>query len=1084
MTLQNIISQHLKQYALALVILLSALPAQAQEASLNGVVLTIPVVVVGTGFFSVELTIVPGSNPVEFDLTGAADISGVSAIGATTLSGTTLSIRSITVEGVSYWVDLVLISDNPVKLRLSNAGVVLSPEEQRQAAFSLFETAISQNIIQTRCIACHVEGGPARATELVYQRSATASLLNNFSVFESFVLTREDGVEYILSKASGLDHEGGAQLPSGGADYNNLQSFLSLLSGSNSTNQPSTTPDGFFSGVSLLSNTATLRRAAIMLAGRLPTSSEMEQVVSGDEQLLRTVLRNLMQGEGFHKFLVDGANDQLLVRGTFDAFLSGCNPCFPVYRNRVTELALSDLEQGFGSSFATTKLRHNTDLGLKESPLELIAYVAENDLPYSEILTADYMMLNPTANFAVEGTAVFDDPDSPLEFQPGRVTGYYVRTEETVIEQVPEVNSARIIDPGSGRMDIPHAGILSTQSFLFKYPTTATNRNRARARWTVRHFLGVDIERSAQRTTDPIALADTNNPTLFNQNCTVCHVLMDPVAGAFQNYSDEGFYRFNGLDSLDEFYKNPEDGSSPLYQHGDTWYRDMLTPGIFEATAPSQDNSLQWLAQQIVEEPSFATAAVKFWWPSIMGSEALRPPEVEEDSIYQSHLTAFDAQNLAIQELTNEFVQSGMNLKDLLVDMMMTPWFRASSIDESKVTDSLLQAHELANLGNEVLLTPERLQRKTAAITGFNWRSFLNQDSTRIETGFDATYGVYYGGINSLSVTKRSTEMTPLMSTVAMAHALESACPIVLREFILPDGSRKLFNSIDQFTTPLSDGAQEYNFPTAVDNPPAEQIWTVDLQAGEKNIVASTSNGFCDWDSDSQQCRTQTYLEVDRMEIIAPGSGARSELVVGENSCGATVGASGLSLFGPCRVSFPFTATTVGEYSVIMTFAAQRTGAAHVDAEQINASLAVESAVDPLQSQTIGAIAIKDKLVDLHEKMLGKQYAIDSPEIELSYELFVSAWQDRVNSGEQGSLFGGESSTCTWTYDYNFMDGLGFDGEVYTTTIENDGHSTEEFNWESVGLFLNPLASDTAHAKRAWVTVISYLMTHYYYLYE
>ena len=83
-----------------------------------------------------------------------------------------------------------------------------------------------------------------------------------------------------------------------------------------------------------------------------------------------------------------------------------------------------------------------------------------------------------------------------------------------------------------------------------------------------------------------------------------------------------------------------------------------------------------------------------------MGSEALRPPEVEEDSIYQSHLTAFDAQNLAIQELTNEFVQSGMNLKDLLVDMMMTPWFRASSIDESKVTDSLLQAHELANLGN------------------------------------------------------------------------------------------------------------------------------------------------------------------------------------------------------------------------------------------------------------------------------------------------------------------------------------------------------------------------------------------------
>ena len=45
------------------------------------------------------------------------------------------------------------------------------------------------------------------------------------------------------------------------------------------------------------------------------------------------------------------------------------------------------------------------------------------------------------------------------------------------------------------------------------------------------------------RTTDPVALADTHNPTLHNRNCTVCHTVMDPVAGAFQNYSDEGHYK-------------------------------------------------------------------------------------------------------------------------------------------------------------------------------------------------------------------------------------------------------------------------------------------------------------------------------------------------------------------------------------------------------------------------------------------------------------------------------------------------------------------------------------------------------------
>ena len=71
------------------------------------------------------------------------------------------------------------------------------------------------------------------------------------------------------------------------------------------------------------------------------------------------------------------------------------------------------------------------------------------------------------------------------------------------------------VDPGPLITAYPHAGILNTAAFLVKrYPTTATNRNRARSRWTYYHFLGLDIEKSASRTTDPVALADTNNPTM------------------------------------------------------------------------------------------------------------------------------------------------------------------------------------------------------------------------------------------------------------------------------------------------------------------------------------------------------------------------------------------------------------------------------------------------------------------------------------------------------------------------------------------------------------------------------------------
>ena len=41
---------------------------------------------------------------------------------------------------------------------------------------------------------------------------------------------------------------------------------------------------------------------------------------------------------------------------------------------------------------------------------------------------------------------------------------------------------------------------------------------------------------------------------------------MDPVAGAFQNYSDDGFYKYSwgGVDSLDELYKDGKGAALPV----------------------------------------------------------------------------------------------------------------------------------------------------------------------------------------------------------------------------------------------------------------------------------------------------------------------------------------------------------------------------------------------------------------------------------------------------------------------------------------------------------------------------------------
>ena len=139
-------------------------------------------------------------------------------------------------------------------------------------------------------------------------------------------------------------------------------------------------------------------------------------------------------------------------------------------------------------------------------------------------------------------------------FRPGYNDGHIPHDEQF------EINEEEGTFSFSDYQQWPHAGVLSTHAWLARYPSTATNRNRARARWTYFHFLGVDVEKSAPRSTDPDALADTDNPTMKNPACTVCHESLDPVAGTYQSFGDIGHYldQFGGEDSLSDAYKCPE----------------------------------------------------------------------------------------------------------------------------------------------------------------------------------------------------------------------------------------------------------------------------------------------------------------------------------------------------------------------------------------------------------------------------------------------------------------------------------------------------------------------------------------------
>ena len=377
--------------------------------------------------------------------------------------------------------------------------------------------------------------------------------------------------------------------------------------------------------------------------------------------------------------------------------------------------------------------------------------------------------------------------EDPKIFAPGKNRGSVARDDDYLAEQVPGFGT-RVLEH-SGFIDYPHAGVLNDLTWLHRYPTTETNRNRARARWTFYHFLGIDIETSAPRTTDPVALADTDNPTLKNPACTVCHDRLDPVAGAYQNYGNEGFYRdkWGGLDSLPDTYKHPEwfgITEPTLYQEGDTWFRDMKAPGLDNAVQPSNrvDDSLSWLAEQIAEDPRFSTATVKFWWPAIMGVEVLIAPEVSSDADYELRMSAFRAQELQISALAEGFRTANLNARELFAEMVLSPWFRAKGLSPNAAERPV----ELADVGVDRLLTPEELDAKNAAILGYQWDKW-DDDWLGNVKGFYTALGdrfrLYYGGIDSIGIKERSRQLTSLMANVAERQALTLACGVTTLDF-------------------------------------------------------------------------------------------------------------------------------------------------------------------------------------------------------------------------------------------------------------------------------------------------------------
>ena len=615
--------------------------------------------------------------------------------------------------------------------------------------------------IQESCLECHNPGGVANNTRLVFTENPDTPT-ENYNILRNFSL---NNAVMLLDKTIGRPvHGGGAPyVDQSQQEYQNLKSLLSVME-----EDCETTPtDSFFEGVQFDSEQETLKKTAIALAGRSPTVSELNTVALGGEESLRITIRNMMQGEYFENFLLETANNHFLATGLgSDRFLFPFADDYP----KVDELIDSAERAVFYRA-------------VRQEPLQLLRYIVLNERPYSEILTANYTVVNPllASIYAADVVGEFDDITDNSEWRQASIP-----------------NMLRF-----GRV-FPHAGVLTTNAWLQRFPTTASNRNRHRAKAVLLQFLGVDLEALAQRpilSESPFLV-----PTLEDPACTSCHIIMDPIAGAFQNWSHNNRYRpfrddttalhysYRGRD-----YPKDADGNA-YYQPGDNWFRDVLAPGFDGALMPGghegNETALQWLGEKMTEDSRFSMGAVHFWYHGLFSEKALTPPTDATATDYQKRLDAYNAQDKMFREIAARFSSDhghgAYNVKDLLVDLVTSKWFRASSITTTAEPERTI---EWETIGSYHLLTPEQLSRKMEATLGQSWSRLL--PVTR-------SYGLLYGGFDARSLIERNTSINTVLNAVLDRMGNETACEIVKNDFSKPTNQRLLFPLVELNHTPES----------------------------------------------------------------------------------------------------------------------------------------------------------------------------------------------------------------------------------------------------------------------------------------
>ena len=253
-----------------------------------------------------------------------------------------------------------------------------------------------------------------------------------------------------------------------------------------------------------------LRRMSLDLRGVLPSVDELNSVARNPDAIDK--IRN--------EYLFDPLFEERMV----DLYASWWHTRVDIFDIEYFDYGLDEQQE-----FAFER-------SVGEEPLRLIAKVIADDLPWAEVVTADWTMADPML------ATIW-----PIEY-PENGSGWQV---------------SRYTD------ERPTAGVLSTNGLWWRYSTTLSNMNRRRAAAISRLLLCEDYLDRPITFANQETIFDSENAIQTSADCVNCHATLDPIAAALFGFWWIGQY---SVDEQSVYHGEREALAEDFLGTGPAWY--------------------------------------------------------------------------------------------------------------------------------------------------------------------------------------------------------------------------------------------------------------------------------------------------------------------------------------------------------------------------------------------------------------------------------------------------------------------------------------------------------------------------------